>query len=197
MPDPFPKSIATMTTIASPVSPIVKIDALAANYAKRREAVAELVAEMHEEIRAVHRRYRRRLIAACGTGEGAASAILATIQEHPELFVRPKSMTLHGVQFGRKEGAGKLHWDDDEQVCARIDKHFKKHEAELLIKTTRKPIDSALRDLDPVVLKKLGVTVEATGEVWFVKVPKSEVDKLVGRLLKEGTAAGIKDEVEA
>jgi hypothetical protein len=115
------------------------------------------------------------------------------VDENRALFDKPKSQVFEGIRFGLRKGSGGISWEDDDQVVALIQKHFAKDEAELLIKTTRKPIKSALNDLDVADLKKIGCTVEGTSEVVFVKPVDTAVDKIVNALLK----SAIGDQKEA
>lgn len=175
-----------MQTIATPKPPQVEIDALALNLSKKEADLAEVVGEYNAEVLAVHNRYRRRIVEAAGTVAGADAALRAKIDAHRDLFTNPKSWTQHGQQFGLRKGAGKLTWDDPDEVVARIEKHFDEAEAELLIKTEKKPIVAALQDLDAKVLAKLGCCVEGTGDVVFVRPIVSDAHKLLKTLLKEG-----------
>lgn len=175
-----------MQTIATPIAPQVAIDALALNLSKKRAALAEASAAYDAEILAVHTRHRRRIVEAAGAVAGAQDALRAKIEAHRDLFTEPKSWTLHGIQLGLKKGAGRLDWDDDEDVVTRIEKLFPEDEAELLIRTKREPISAALEDLDAKLLAKLGIRVEGTGDVVFVRAVETGFDKLLKTLLKEG-----------
>lgn len=174
-----------MPTIAQAAPTHEVIDRLALNLSKRRQQLAEKLAAYDAEILAIHRRHRAALTEAAGTVAGAAAALTAEIEANRTLFTEPKSWTLHGIQLGLRKGAGKLEWEDDEEVCARIEKLFSEDEAELLIRTTRAPIAAALEDLDVKQLAKLGVRVEATGDVVFVRPLIADTDKLLKVLLKE------------
>ncbi len=174
-----------MTTIATAKPPHEVLDALALNLAKRRQQLADRVAEYDAEILAVHRRHRAALNEAAGHVAGAHDALRAEIEAHRDLFVEPKSWTLHGIQLGLRKGAGKLDWDDDEALVARIRKQFNEDEAELLIRVKEEPIVAALQDLDGKELARLGVRVEDTGDVVFVRPLVADTDKLLKVLLKE------------
>ena len=122
------------------------------------------------------------------------TALLALgVAENPGLFDKPKSQVFEGIRFGLRKGSGGISWEDDDQVVALIQKHFTKDEAELLIKTTRKPIKSALNDLDVADLKKIGCNVEGTSDVVFVKPVDTAIDKIVNALLKSAIADQLKE----
>ncbi len=104
------------------------------------------------------------------------------IEEHPECFMKPKSMILHGIRFGYQKGKGAIEWDDDAIVIKLIKKHFPE-QSEILIKTTEKPVKKALGQLTVDELKKIGVTVESTGDEVFIKFTETEIDKIVNAIL--------------
>ncbi len=113
-------------------------------------------------------------------------ALRTLIGKAPELFVKPKSMTINGIKLGYQKGKGKIEWEDPDQVVRLIKKHFPE-QADVLITTTEKPIKDALNGLTAAELKKLGISVVEGGEAIFIKPTDSAVDKLVDALLKEAT----------
>lgn len=165
-----------------------KIDTLAKNYAQRRARVATLVSRMDEEIRAIHRRYRSDLNEALGTAEGALSALHVEIESNGQLFEKPRTWTLHGIKLGFQKGKGRVAFDDEAKVIEKLKKRFGElsPEVERCIEVAEKIDRDQLRDLDGKDLAAIGVTVENTGDVVFIKAVDSSVDKLVKVLLKEG-----------
>lgn len=178
-----------MPTIAQPTPAQVEIEGLAANYAKRRGQLGDILAEYNAEALALHRRFRRRLTEASGTAAGALDALRAKIDAHRDLFEKPKTWTLHGIKLGLQKGKGSLCWDDSDALVARIRKQFPEDEAALLIRVKEEPIADALRELDAKALSKLGVRVEETGETVVVRAVDGDVEKLLKTLLKEGARA--------
>jgi hypothetical protein len=79
---------------------------------------------------------------------------------------------------------GKITWADDDQVVKLIKKHLP-DQADILIKTTEKPIRDTLQGLTAAELKRIGVTVDETGDVVVIKSTDSEIDKFVEALLKD------------
>lgn len=167
-----------------------QLDTLAKNYASRRERVKVLVDQIEDDIRAVHRKHRRALLDAISTAEGAQAALRAEITEHPELFEKPKTITLHGLKIGYRKGSGKVEWEiEDEQLIARLKKRFGTESPQLAacVEVVEKVVKDGLRDLEAKDLAALGVTIEDVVDVPFIKSVDSEADKLVKRLLKEAT----------
>ena len=178
-----------MQTIANTPSAQVEIEGLAANYAKRRAQLGDVLAEYNAEALALHRRFRRRIVEASGTAAGALDALRAKVDAHRDLFEKPKTWTLHGIKLGLQKGKGSLDWDDSDALVARIRKQFPEDEAALLIRVKEEPIADALKELDAKSLARLGVRVEETGEVVVVRAVDGDVEKLLKTLLKEGARA--------
>jgi hypothetical protein len=185
--------IAFTEQTAGPVS-LAQIETLTAAFAGDRKDLAAEVAQLNAEIEALKRKRMPRLKQLVARAADKYAALEAALAASPQLFEKPKTQTFAGIKVGFRKGTGGIDWDDDAKVCALIEKHFPKAAAELLIKTTKKPIAKALADLDVADLKKLGCRVEATGEVVFIKPTDSAVDKIVSALLKEAMEG---DEVKA
>lgn len=100
------------------------------------------------------------------------------------MFDTPRTVVFYGIKVGLQKGKGAIEWDDDAQVVKLIEKHFPE-QADVLIKTTKKPVKKALAQLTVAELKKLGIVVEETGDQVVIKSTDSEIDKLVNALLKE------------
>lgn len=163
---------------------LTDIEQLTKRYADARADVARLVHALEDETRKARQRYLAPIKAAVATAHDAQGALKGALETAPELFVRPRTVTFHGIRVGYMKGKGGLTWDDDAKVVSLILKHYPADQAEVLIKTTRKPVKSALEQLSAADLKKLGVRVEESGDVVFVKPQDAEVEKLVDALLK-------------
>lgn len=158
-------------------------------YAEARALVAERASLIEAEIADVLRRKLPGMRAALATAADHQAKLVAAVDENRALFVKPRTMTLHGIKFGLAKGKGAIEWTVEDHVLAeRIEKMFKGEDKllEQLIKTTKKPIAKALKELEAAELAKLGVTVEATGDYVFVKAADTEADALVKKLLTEG-----------
>jgi hypothetical protein len=82
--------------------------------------------------------------------------------------------------------------DDDAQVVKLIRKHLP-DKFEQLVKVKETPIKAAIKEAPAPSCKKIGVKVQDTGDVVFLKDAVDEVDKLVKALLK-GAEAELEDE---
>jgi hypothetical protein len=168
------------------VAVISHIETLAKQYATDRGIVAYRVATLEDEVREVHRRKLPGIKAAVASAADSQAKLTAAIEAHPELFVQPRTMTLHGIKLGFQKGKGSTQWPEEAKLLAAIKKNFGPRALETLIETIEKPNKEAVCKLSMAELKKLGVVVTGTGDFVFVKASDSEVDKLVAKILKEG-----------
>lgn len=164
------------------------IEAAAKALRHERDVLTERATTLHEELQAATRRKLPGLRNAVAAVADAQATLQAAIEQAPHLFERPRTMVLHGLKLGYRKGTGKIEWDDDEQLIKLIRRHFP-DQFDVLCKTTEKPVKDALSQLTVAELKKIGITVENTGDVVFVKDATTGVDKLIKALLK-----GVADE---
>lgn len=163
-----------------------QIDKTTKTYADRRAVLSELVRDLHDEIEVLTRERLRGIKDSLALVKETEAELRAQIEDSPDLFTKPRSLILHGVKIGYRKANGKLEIEDADQVVRLIRKHFPE-QFDVLVKTTERPVKSALELLTAAELKKLGITVDETGDVVFVKDTASTVDKLVAALLKEDT----------
>ena len=192
--------LSSSSTMSTSSEAITALEYHAKQYAAARAILALRANALEKEVAAATQRKLPGIRTALAEAANHQAQLVAAIEQHPELFTRPRTMTLHGIKFGFAKGKGAVEWDvEDTVLVERIEKLFK-DEPELLqqlIKTTKKPSANALKELDAKVVAKLGVTVEATGDYVFVKAADSEVDALVKRLLKEGNVEEAAQEAAA
>ncbi len=163
---------------------LTDIEKATLGYATERRKLADVVQELNDQIEHLKKSKLAEIRKLVNSTAEKKSTLSALIQSTKELFIRPRTVVFHGVKIGLQKGKGKMEWEDDEQVVKMIRKHLPEM-ADELIKTTEKPIRSALNDLETSDLKKLGITVDDTGDQVLVKPTDSGVDKIVNALLKE------------
>ena len=166
---------------------LTDIEGAASAFAIARADLADTVREMERKLDEVRLQFIKQIRKELAKAADKQAVLRALIEAAPQLFEKPRTLVVMGVKVGFRKGTGGIDWEDDAKVCELIEKHFSKTEAELLIKTTKKPIAKALADLDVASLKKIGCTVESTGDVVVIKPQDSEVDKVINALLKEPT----------
>ena len=163
-----------------------EIERRAKLYADARAALAAVVADLNAGMDALKRQALPEIKRAVARAAEHYDTLQDLIQSAPELFARPRTVTLHGVRVGYAKGKGGIAWDDPDAVVAAIQKHLPE-QAEALIRWTGKPLKEALNQLDVADLKRIGCRVVGTGDQIVIRPVDSEVDKLVDALLKDAT----------
>jgi hypothetical protein len=173
----------TATTIT-----LATIDTFAKNYSVARAQLADDVAVLEEAIAALKRRHVAKIKQSAAVAADAQARLRSAIEGSPELFVKPRTFTLHGIKLGYQKGKGRLECDDTDKVVERITKHFPELQ-ETAVRVKFELVKDALMNLDVATLRKLGCTVTDTGDQVVVKASDTEIDKLVAKLLDEGAKA--------
>lgn len=163
-----------------------EIETATKHYADTRENLAELVESMVAQIEAIQRQQLPAIKRVVARAAQRHAQLTALIESCPHCFEKPRSLVFHGIKIGYRKGTGGITWEDDAQLINLIRKHLPDLE-DLLIKTTETPIKKALGDLEVSDLKRLGVTVEDTGDQVVIKPVDGNVEKTVKALLKNAT----------
>jgi len=161
-----------------------EIELLTKDFSQVREKLSEKIRTLEDEIAALKRRRLPVIKTAVNMVMEKQEILKAALEASRSLFVRPRTMVFHGVKIGFQKAKGKISWTDDAQVVKLIKKHLP-DQADVLIKITEKPIKDALANLPAADLKRIGVTVEDTGDSVVIKSTDSEIDRFVDALLKE------------
>lgn len=148
-----------------------------------RAKLAEMVQALTEALEEMRRNEMPSIRRQIERASQAEAEVRALVEANPGLFARPRTQVFHGIQVGFRKGAGKIEWDDDAFVVARIRKHFPDDVA-ALIRTVESPNKEALERLEAKTLAKLGVTVTGTGDIVVCRPVESALDKAVKALLK-------------
>ena len=159
------------------------IETRAARLAKTRAKLAEVVGDLDADIAKARRRRMPIIKKLVAEAEAERSAIQLLIEDNKHLFVRPRTVVMHGIKIGLAKGKGKIEIPDAAQVIKLIRKQLPE-QADLLIKTTEEPVKGAIAGLTVAELKKIGVTVIEAGDQVVIKPTDGEVEKLVDALLK-------------
>lgn len=160
------------------------IESLTQKLADARIELAARVGVLNDEITEAKRRHLSRIKHQVGVAKAAREALQQGIEAHPELFVKPRTVTLHGIRVGYMKQKGKIEFDDAGQVVKLIRKHFPER-FDVLVKTSETPAKEALEQLSAADLKRLGVSVSEDTDAVLIKDTAGDVDKIVAALLKE------------
>ena len=169
-----------------PPTTLNDIEQRAKRYADARASLGTIVSNLTAGIEALKRQAMPDIKRAVARATEHHDALRELIEASPDLFARPRTVTLHGVRVGYAKGKGGIAWDDPDAVVAAIQKHLPK-QADALIRWTGKPLKEAINQLDVADLKRIGCRVVGTGDQVVIRAVDSDVDKLVDALLKDAT----------
>jgi len=161
-------------------------------FADARRELSALVDATNRRMRLIYEDNLPQIRKLLARATDSRAALETLILAAPELFARPRTIVVHGVKIGLRKGKGGLEWDDEENVVRLIKKIFP-DQAEVLIRTTEQPVKNALAELPASDLKRLGVTVEETGDVPVVQPADSVVDKVVKAFFKSTSSEELKE----
>lgn len=166
--------------------PLAEIELKTKTYAEAREVLAQRVIALNDEVALLQARRMPGIRSALAAAAALQAELKAAIEDAPAAFEKPRTHIFHGIKVGYRKGTGQVTFADAERVIKLIRKLFPE-QADLLIKTKETPIKKAISDLPADDVKKLGCTIEGTGDVVEIKPVDGEVEKIVTALLKEAT----------
>lgn len=162
------------------------IQARARAYADARDKLAELVAALNDGLEQLKRDSLPGIRRAIQRASERQAELKALIEDAPDLFVKPRTVVMHGVRVGFEKGKGRIEFEDADRVVKLIKKHLS-GQADVLIATKETPVKKALAQLSVKELKAIGCTVDEAGDVVVIRPVDTDVDKLVTALMKGAT----------
>jgi hypothetical protein len=170
------------TTAGRAPATLGDIEKLAATLADHSTALDDQLAEYERELQAVNEKFLRPLKRLATATAQAEAELHAAIEGAPHLFVKPRTISVHGIKVGFVVSEGKLVWDDEESVVAQI-KKWHPDDLDVLLHTTEKPNKDNLKiNCDEKELKKLGCRIEDAGDQVLIKRTAGEIEKLINKL---------------
>lgn len=160
-----------------------KLQAQALHCAKALAVLNEKMQAAKEQIDKVQERYAPDIKRFAELAAVSVSLLEEVIAENPQLFVRPKTVTLYGMRCGYAKSKTSVDFEDADEVVARIKKYLPEHAA-VLIRSKETPVREALAQLPPSALKKLGVTLVGGEDVVVARPVDGQIDKSVVALLQ-------------
>lgn len=142
----------------------------------------QLISDLETDLETVKKKHLARIKKQAGEVANLEAELHSLIERSPKLFVRPRTLTVHGIKVGFTLSTGKLEFDDEETVITLI-KKFHKDDVDTYIRKTEEVNKDALRTLDTDALKKLGCKIEGAGDVVVLKRVAGEVEKLINKLI--------------
>lgn len=163
---------------------ITGIEVLTRRYSGQRDELSQKVRALEERMNHAKTQALPAIKVALRKVKETEERLKAAIGESPELFDRPRAIIFYGIKVGFRKAKGTISWDDPDMVIKLIRKHFP-DQAEILIRISEAPNKKALEEMPVGDLKRIGVTVDETGDEPFIKPVDSEVDRIVDTLLKK------------
>lgn len=161
---------------------MVGIEAAAAEFGQIHDALADVITGCDREIAEVRRRHAPVILSHVRELVERRKVLARSIDAARDLFDKPRTRTLHGVRLGVMTQRGEISFDDEDLVIDRIRALLPEKAADL-VKTNSSVVKTAIRDLDPAMLKRLGVEVRGDVDQTFVKVAKGDAEKAAAALL--------------
>lgn len=161
-----------------------EIDSLAKEYADDRQRLNDRLTGLEDELELVKRKHMPSIINAVNKAKKSRETLSIAVDNSRDLFVKPKTQTAHGIKFGLQKSPDSYTFEDEAQVIKKI-KKLMMNNADSLINTRESVSKTALKQLTPSELGKIGVEVVPGCESVIVKDTNSEIDKFVNKLLEK------------
>ena len=126
-------------------------------------------------------------IDAAAEEEAAARAELqAMIDVSPQLFSKPRSLSVDGVKCGYRKQEDSLDWDDEANVITRIRALPELVDlAPVLVRTEEALVITALAELDARTKTRIGIRLIPGIDQPFISFGDSDVEKMVKAILAD------------
>lgn len=157
--------------------------------ADARAALGTVVTSLNQAIEQLKEERMPELKARIDDAAAAWSILERTIEANPHLFVKPRKVSLHGIQFGLEKGKGKVMIPNPERTIKLIKAKLPAL-ADLLIAKKETPVKKAIEKLTATELKSIGCELGSTDDAVVIRPDDGAVDNLVKALIK----ASIDDE---
>lgn len=162
-----------------------QIETLCANYDGECATLEEQIAALEADLEAVKQKHLRGLKKQAAVVAVAEAELHGAVESAPQLFVKPRTLTVHGVKVGFTSSVGKLTWEcEDETVIAAIRRIYGRSAGDY-IRTKEEPNKDAIKLLPAEELKKIGCAIEGAGDVVICKRVAGDVEKLVNKLIEK------------
>ena len=151
-------------------------------YAAARRRLADVVEGMNMEMQAIRDRLHLELKALSANAAQSLGELETLVEAAPELFERPRTITLEEIKVGYRKQRGQVSFADQERTIKRIRALLPAAQSELLIRVRESVHKPGVYDLTAADLKRLGITVEADSDV-VVIAAVGGVDKLIDQMI--------------
>lgn len=158
-------------------------------------ATAALQTEVSAAIAPLFKKHKSSIDAAAEEEAAASKALQALLDGSPQLFQRPRSISVDGVRAGYRKADDMLHWDDEANVITRIRALEElKPLAMVLVRTVESLNVAALGELTAAQRRAIGVRRIDGVDQSFVSFGDTDVDRLTKALLADAAKRQGEDE---
>ncbi|MER2539326.1 MAG: hypothetical protein ABTQ26_08805 [Azonexus sp.] len=148
-----------------------------------------------KSIKPIYERHRAGIDAAAEEEAAAKAELQALIDAAPQLFKRPRSMTVDCVKTGYRKADDSLDWDDEANVIARIRAFPELADlASILVRTVESLNVGALAELTGAQRRSIGVRHVEGVDQSFISFGDSTVDKVMKAIMADAQSRQGEDE---
>lgn len=150
-------------------------------------------AEIKNSIAPILERYKTTVDGYAAAEATAYQALADMLIAAPQLFVKPRSLSVDGVRCGYIKAPDTVDWSDDAEVIARI-KALRPDLAPVLIRTQESLVVDALGGVDAKDLASFGVRTIAGADSHFITVGDNDAEKLTKMVIAAAASRQGEDE---
>ena len=189
--------IAPIEQVAGNSVSLAQIEKGCERFEQESAALEQLIADLEADLASVKQKHLRGLKKQANAVANSQAELHSLIERAPGLFVKPRTITIHGVKVGYTVANGSLEFDDEDAVIALIKKHLKP-DADTYLRKTEAVNKDALRTLTAAELAKVGCRIDGAGDVVILKRVAGDVEKLLNKLITKMVEAMVEsDEVKS
>ena len=185
--------ISTTEQLGGATRTLTEIEPLCAGYDAECVKLEDMIGNLEADLEAVKQKHLAALKRQARVVASREAELHSAVETSPSLFVKPRTMVLHGTKVGFGNSIGSVVFEDEDQVLKLIEKH-QSARLEELVKTSKTPRKDALRQLTEAELAKLGCRIDGAGNVVIVKRVAGDVEKLINKLITKLVEAMVEDE---
>lgn len=179
---------ANMAGGGTPPPTLGELEQLAKKYEYECTEMETSIARLEADLDQVRQKHLAGLKRQAGIVARREADLHSAIEQAPGLFLKPRTLVLHGVKVGFTSSPGRIEFDDGEQVIKLVERHFPDRYDEL-VREKPEPNKDALRNLAADELKKIGCRIEGAGDQVILKRVAGDVERLVNKLIEKLVAA--------
>lgn len=165
---------------------LLVIEKLTKDFADSRTTLSSLVADLNDKLERTRQHHLPAIKRAVAAAAAHHNSLQSAIDDHPELFIKPRTQIFHAIRVGIVKGKGKIEVDDHDRTITLIEKKLP-DQLDTLAPSERTLVKSALKNLTVDQLKAIGCTITDAADHVLIQPVDDAVDKLVAALLKDAT----------